>query len=107
MISRTFFRAWPIAVRSHSRACRSSTGPGGSRASGCLRERPKDSSTRCARIDQRQMPDALYLDTSAVLRAIVETGTSPAIEERLRRARLLVTSRLSVVEAARALARLR
>jgi predicted nucleic acid-binding protein len=53
------------------------------------------------------MPDALYLDTSAVLRAIVETGTSPAIEERIRRARLLVTSRLSVVEAARALVRLR
>ena len=53
------------------------------------------------------MPDALYLDTSAVLRAVVETGTSPVVEERIRGARLLVTSRLSAVEAARALVRLR
>ena len=53
------------------------------------------------------MPEALYLDTSAVLRAVVETGTSPAIEKRIRGATLLVTSRLSLVEAARSLARLR
>jgi predicted nucleic acid-binding protein len=53
------------------------------------------------------MPEALYLDTSAVLRAVVETGTSPVVEERIRGAKLLVTSRLSLVEAARALARLR
>ena len=53
------------------------------------------------------MPEALYLDTSAVLRAVVETGTSPAVEERIRGAKLLVTSRLSLVEAARALVRLR
>jgi len=53
------------------------------------------------------MPEALYLDTSAVLRAVVETGTSPAVEERIRGANLLVTSRLSLVEAARALVRLR
>jgi len=53
------------------------------------------------------MPEALYLDTSAVLRVVVENGTSPAVEERIRRASLLVTSRLSLVEAARALVRLR
>jgi predicted nucleic acid-binding protein len=49
----------------------------------------------------------LYLDTSAVLRAVLETGLAPDIERRLREARVLVTSRLSRVEAARALARLR
>lgn len=49
----------------------------------------------------------LYLDTSAVLRAIVEAGTSPEVEARLRDAAALVTSRLSQVEASRALHRLR
>lgn len=54
------------------------------------------------------MPDAaLYLDTSAVLRALLETGTTPELERRLQNARVLVTSRLSRVEAARALLRLR
>lgn len=50
---------------------------------------------------------AIYLDTSAVLRAVLESGTTPEIEQRLRDARVLVTSRLSRVEAARALIRLR
>jgi predicted nucleic acid-binding protein len=49
----------------------------------------------------------LYLDTSAVLRAVLEAGLTPEIERRLREARVLVTSRLSRVEAARALVRLR
>lgn len=49
----------------------------------------------------------LYLDTSAVLRAVLETGTTPELERALRDARVLVTSRLSWVEAARALHRLR
>jgi predicted nucleic acid-binding protein len=53
------------------------------------------------------MPGPLYLDTSAVLRAVLETGTTPAVEKRIRGANLLVTSRLSQVEAARALVRLR
>lgn len=53
------------------------------------------------------MAEALYLDTSAVLRAVLETGTTPDIEERLRRARLLMTSRLARVESARVLLRLR
>jgi len=49
----------------------------------------------------------LYLDTSAVLRALLEAGTSPQVEERVKNATLLVTSRLSLVEAARAVLRVR
>lgn len=49
----------------------------------------------------------LYLDTSAVLRALLEAGTSPDVEERIKKATLLVTSRLSLVEAARAILRVR
>lgn len=49
----------------------------------------------------------LYLDTSAVLRALLEAGTSPDAEERIKKATLLVTSRLSLVEAARAILRVR
>ena len=53
-------------------------------------------------------PDALlYLDTSAVLRATLETGTSPGIEARIRAAGALVSSRLSLVESCRAFLRLR
>jgi uncharacterized protein len=51
--------------------------------------------------------DVVYLDTSAVLRAVLERGLTPAIERRLAAARYLVTSRLSLVEAARAFGRLR
>ena len=53
------------------------------------------------------MSGRLYLDTSAVLRAVLETGTTPDLEERIRGAELLITSRLSQVEAARAILRLR
>lgn len=49
----------------------------------------------------------LYLDTSAVLRATLETGTSPEVEDRIRAARVLVSSRLSLVESCRAMVRLR
>jgi predicted nucleic acid-binding protein len=49
----------------------------------------------------------LYLDTSAVLRVVLETGTSPPVEERIGSARVLVTSRLSLVESCRAFHRLR
>jgi hypothetical protein len=49
----------------------------------------------------------LYLDTSAVLRAVLEAGLSPEIEARIVGAAALVTSRLSLVESARALLRLR
>lgn len=49
----------------------------------------------------------LYLDTSAVLRATLEAGTSPEVERRIRLAPVLVTSRLSLVESCRAFVRLR
>ena len=53
------------------------------------------------------MSDVVYLDSSAVLRAVLETGTTPAVERQLGEARFLVTSRLALVESARALLRLR
>jgi predicted nucleic acid-binding protein len=51
--------------------------------------------------------DVVYLDTSAVLRAVLERGMSPEIERTIGSARFLITSRLSLVEAARAFLRLR
>ncbi|MEP7344782.1 MAG: type II toxin-antitoxin system VapC family toxin [Gemmatimonadaceae bacterium] len=53
------------------------------------------------------MSTPLYIDTSAVLRSVLESGTSPDVEERIASAPLLVTSRLSHVEASRAIIRLR
>lgn len=53
------------------------------------------------------MSEVVYLDTSAVLRAVLERGITPVIEKRLGEARYLLTSRLAVVETARALHRLR
>ncbi|MFN2397728.1 MAG: type II toxin-antitoxin system VapC family toxin [Gemmatimonadaceae bacterium] len=53
------------------------------------------------------MSAAIYLETSAILRAVLETGVSPEIERRLGDASVLLTSRLTLVEAARALIRLR
>jgi predicted nucleic acid-binding protein len=53
------------------------------------------------------VPGAIYLDTSAVLRAVLETGTTPEVEGQLREAQALVTSRLALVESARAVHRLR
>lgn len=53
------------------------------------------------------MTAALYLDTSVVLRATLETGTTPDVEARIATSRILVTSRLSLVESARALIRAR
>lgn len=53
------------------------------------------------------MSGILYLDTSAVLRAILESGITPEIERRIAEAEVLITSRLSLVEASRALVRLR
>jgi predicted nucleic acid-binding protein len=49
----------------------------------------------------------LYVDTSAVLRATIESGTSPVVEEQISSARVLISSRLSLVESCRALLRLR
>jgi predicted nucleic acid-binding protein len=53
------------------------------------------------------MAAALYLDTSVALRATLEEGTTPEIEERIAAAPVLLTSRLSLVESARALLRVR
>ena len=53
------------------------------------------------------MASALYLDTSAVLRAVLEGGTTRSMERAMAAADTLITSRLSLVEAARALIRLR
>ena len=53
------------------------------------------------------MSAVVYLDTSAVLRAVLERGLSPEVERRLGEARFLLTSRLTLVESARALIRLR
>ncbi len=53
------------------------------------------------------MAAPLYLDTSAVLRAVLETGTTPDLESRIRSAPTLVTSRLALIESARALIRVR
>jgi predicted nucleic acid-binding protein len=53
------------------------------------------------------MSACLYLDTSAVLRAVLESGTSPELEGLIAAAPALITSRLSLVESSRALHRLR
>lgn len=49
----------------------------------------------------------VYADTSAILRALLETGTSPDLEARLSAAEATVVSRLALVEASRAVLRLR
>jgi predicted nucleic acid-binding protein len=53
------------------------------------------------------MTGPLYLDTSAVLRAVLESGVTPEIEDRIASAAVLITSRLSLVESARAMHRVR
>ncbi len=52
-------------------------------------------------------PLVLYLDSSAILRPVLEKGLSPEVEEQIQLAEALVTSRLSLVETARAFARVR
>lgn len=49
----------------------------------------------------------VYVESSAALRAILETGTTPEIEDTIIEADRLVTSRLSLVETTRAFLRLR
>jgi predicted nucleic acid-binding protein len=49
----------------------------------------------------------VYVDTSAVLRALIDAGRSPDVEHALAAASGVITSRLTLVEAARALLRLR
>ncbi len=52
-------------------------------------------------------PTILYVETSAALRAVLERGLSAEIERRLMAAGTLLTSRLSLIETARAFHRLR
>lgn len=63
--------------------------------------------TRFAAIGDIAVPACLYLDTSAILRAILENGASPEVEALIAAAPALITSRLSLVESSRALHRLR
>ena len=49
----------------------------------------------------------IYLDTSAALRAVVEAGASPEIEDRIAAAEAILSSRLAIVESARVFHRLR
>lgn len=49
----------------------------------------------------------LYVDSSAILRPVLEQGLSPDLEARLAEADVLLTSRLSLVETARAFQRVR
>lgn len=53
------------------------------------------------------MSEILYVESSVVLRAVLERGVAPDVERRLAEARFLITSRLSLVETARAFGRLR
>lgn len=53
------------------------------------------------------MGGCLYLDSSAVLRPVLEQGLSPDLEARIADAEVLVTSRLSLVETARIFHRVR
>lgn len=57
--------------------------------------------------EDQSTPLAIYLDSSAILRPILEAGLSPSIERQIDEADVLVTSRLSLVETARAFARVR
>jgi len=53
------------------------------------------------------MSAILYLDSSAILRPVLEQGLFPNVEKRINGAEVLVTSRLSLVETARAFLRVR
>lgn len=53
------------------------------------------------------MAGGLYLETSAVLRATLEAGTTPDVEAKVASADALIISRLALVESSRALIRAR
>lgn len=53
------------------------------------------------------MASPLYLDSSAILRPLLEEEMTPEVNERIAAADFLVTSRLSLVEVARAFIRVR
>lgn len=52
-------------------------------------------------------PPPLYLDSSAILRPVLESGLTPEVKELIDQAEILITSRLSLVETARAFLRVR
>ena len=53
------------------------------------------------------MASSLYLDSSAILRPVLEQGLSPEIGANIEKAEVLITSRLSLVETARVFHRVR
>lgn len=53
------------------------------------------------------MASILYLNSSAILRPVLEQGLAPEVEQRINAADVLITSRLSLVETARAFLRVR
>src|SRR5262249_54203519 len=87
--------------------CPNVDGDGGRRVSDSKRGPRKRYSTSYAPSARERMSAPLYLDSSAVLRAVLEAGTTPEVETRIADAPLLVTSRLSLVETSRALTRVR
>ena len=52
--------------------------------------------------EERPAPSPLYLDSSAILRPVLESGLTPEIKGLIDQAEILITSRLSLVETARA-----
>lgn len=52
-------------------------------------------------------PSSVYLDSSAILRPVLEQGVSPEVERQIDEANILLTSRLSPVETSRAFLRVR
>ena len=87
----TSCRAWPKRAKFSGRALRKAIGPGKRAGSGCRRAPRQSCSMNCGAIGppaahERLMTVPLYLDTSAVLRALLETGTSPQVEERIKNA---------------------
>jgi predicted nucleic acid-binding protein len=50
---------------------------------------------------------SVYLDTSALLRSVLDSGTTPGLERKIADSERLLTSRLTLVESARAFLRVR
>lgn len=57
--------------------------------------------------EERPLPPPLYLDSSAILRPVLEAGLTPEVKSLIDEAEILITSRLSLVETARAFLRVR
>ena len=57
--------------------------------------------------EDRPLPGPLYLDSSAILRPVLEGGLTPEVKRQIDEAEILITSRLTLVETARAFLRVR